>query len=92
MIIDQLGGRIEREQEIHGRGHLECAFVTMALGPFDPFRIRCARAYHPVQLFLEGADLRQVGLAVIAMITGGLLPAEAFRSGEHAALKLVVVI
>ncbi len=64
----------------------------MALDPFDPLRVGRPGTDDPVQFFLEGTDLRQVRLAVVAVVAGGLVAAEAFHRRQHAALELVVVV
>ena len=92
MIVNQRGGGVEGEQVVHGRGHFKRAFIAMALHAFDPLGVGRAGTDHPVELFLQGADFRHVRLAVVAMVAGGLVTAQGFHGGQHAALELVVVV
>ncbi|MDT4840593.1 hypothetical protein FQZ97_744210 [compost metagenome] len=92
VVVHQLAGGVEGEQVVHRRRQFEGALVAVPFHPGDPLGVGRAGAHHTAQLLLEAADARQVGLAVVAVVTGDLFPAQGLGGGEHAALELVVVV
>lgn len=85
VVVHQLGGGVEGEQVVHRRGQFEGALVAVALHAGDPLGVGGAGAHHPAQFLPQGADARQVRLAVVAVVAGDRLAAQGLGGGEHAA-------